>query len=345
MIINRILGKFSKDMGVDLGTANTLIYVAGQGIVINEPSVVAFNKKTSQILAVGNEAKKMIGRTPGHIMAVRPLIDGVISDFEVTELMLKHFIEKVHSQSFSLLPRPRIVIGIPSGVTEVEKRAVQDAAFGAGAREVYLIEEPMAAALGARLPVEEAVGNLIIDIGGGTTEVAMISLGGIVTSQSLRIAGDKLNQDIIDYVRDEYKLLLGERSAENIKIAIGSAWKLGEELEISARGRDLATGLPKEIILSSEEVRVAMMDSLKLLSETVRNTIEQAPPELVADMMHKGIVLSGGGSLLRGIDKLIENTTKMPVKITNDPLTAVVRGAGIILEDLERLKHILATTE
>lgn len=344
-MINKILGVFSKDMGVDLGTANTLIYVAGKGIVINEPSVAAINKKTSQILAVGNEAKKMVGRTPAHIMAVRPLVQGVISDFEVTELMLKHFIEKVHDQGFSFLPRPRIVIGIPSGVTEVEKRAVEDAARSAGAREVYLVEEPMAAAIGARLPIQEPIGNLIVDMGGGTSEVAMISLGGIVVSKSLRIAGDKLNQDIIDYVRDEYKVLLGERMAENLKITIGSAWKLNEELEAPARGKDLITGLPKEIILSSEEARLAMDHSLKLLVEAIKNTIEQSPPELVADIMHKGIILAGGGSLLKGLDKLIENATRLPAKITDDPLTAVVRGTGIILEDLDSLRSILSSTQ
>lgn len=344
-MINKILGTFSKDMGVDLGTANTLIYVAGQGIIINEPSVVALNKKTSQILALGHEAKKMLGRAPAHIITIRPLVDGVISDFEITELMLKHFIEKVHSQSFSFLPRPRIVIGIPSGVTEVERRAVEDAARSAGAREVYLVEEPMAAAVGARLPIQEPAGNFIIDIGGGTSDIAMISLGGIVVSKNLRVAGDKLNQDIINYVRDEYKILLGERTAENIKLAIGSAWKLNEELETPARGRDLITGLPKEIILSSEEIRLAIDYSLKLLIESIKNTIEKSPPELVADIMHKGIILAGGGSLLKGLDKLIEHSTKMPVKITDDPLTAVVRGAGIILEDLDSFRNVLAPNQ
>lgn len=344
-MLNKILGTFSKDMAVDLGTVNTLIYVAGQGIIINEPSVVALNKKTSQILALGHEAKKMLGRVPSYIVTIRPLIDGVISDFEITELMLKRFIEKAHDQSFSFLPRPRVVIGIPSGVTEVERRAVEDAARSAGAREVYLVEEPMAAAVGARLPIQEPTGNFIIDIGGGTSDIAMISLGGIVVSKNLRVAGDKLNQDIINYVRDEYKILLGERTAENIKLAIGSAWKLNEELETPARGRDLVTGLPKEILLSSEEIRLAMDYSLKLLVESIKNTIEKSPPELVADIMHKGIILAGGGSLLRGLDKLIENSTKMPVKITDDPLTAVVRGAGIILEDIDSFRNVLVPNQ
>lgn len=322
-----------------------MVYVKGRGIVINEPSVVAVNQKTAQVLAIGNEAKRMVGRTPSHIIATRPLVAGVISDFEVTEQMLRYFFEKVHKESFSILPRPRIVIGIPTGVTEVEKRAVEDAARNAGAREVYLIEEPMAAAIGARLPVQEPVGNLIVDIGGGTTDVALISLGGIVTSRSLRIAGDKLSDDIIRYARDEFKLLLGERTAEEIKIGIGSAHELNEELEIPMRGRDLITGLPKEVIVNDFQIRKAMNHSVQLLVNAIKSAVEETPPELLADVMNRGIILAGGGSLLRGLDRLISGETKVPVKIAEDPLTAVVRGTGIVLEDIDALSEVLVTSQ
>jgi len=340
-MINKILGKFSKDIGIDLGTANTLVYVRGKGIVINEPSVVALNKKTGRILAIGEEARRMVGKTPAHIVATRPLVDGVVSDFEITEQMLKYFIGKVHSEAMAFLPRPRVVIGIPSGVTEVERRAVEDAARNAGAREVYLIEEPMAAAVGARLNVQEPEGNMIVDIGGGTTEVAVISLGGIVVSQSLRIAGDKLNEDIINFARDEHHLLLGERTAEKIKIEIGSALPLAESQSMPMRGRDLISGLPSEIIVSDKEIRNALASSVEILVNAIKVTVEQTPPELLADIMERGIVLAGGGSLLQHFDELVRQETQMPVGIADDPLTAVVRGTGVVLEDIDKLKEVL----
>ena len=344
-MLNNLFGIFSKDIGIDLGTANTLVYVKGRGIVINEPSVVAINQKTGQILSIGQEAKKMVGRTPGHIIASRPLVAGVVSDFEVTEQMLKFFIDKVHRESFSILPRPRIAVGIPSGVTEVEKKAVEDATRSAGAREVYLIEEPMAAAIGIRLPVQEAAGNMIVDIGGGTTEVAVISLGGIVVSRSLRTAGDKLNEDIINYARDEFNLLLGEKTAEDIKLEIGSAYHLEEKLEASMRGRDIVTGLPKEIAIDDSQIRKALSRSVKVLVNEIKSSIEETPPELVADIMKRGIYLVGGGGLLRGLNELIEEQTEMPVKLVEDPLTAVVRGTGMVLEDVDALKDVLVTSQ
>ncbi|MEK7500564.1 MAG: rod shape-determining protein, partial [Patescibacteria group bacterium] len=335
----------SKDIGVDLGTVNTLVYVRGRGIVINEPSIVAINRKTGQVLAVGREAQKMVGRTPGHIAAVEPLVDGVISDFEVTEQLLRYFFQKIHGDGFYVLPRPRVVIGIPSGVTEVEKRAVEEAARGAGAREVLLIEEPMAAALGARLPVQEALGNLVVDIGGGTTEVAVISLGGIVAVRSLKIAGNKLNEDITQMAREEYNLLLGPRTAEDVKIAVASAVDLTEKLETTVRGRDLISGLPKEITITSKEVKKAIARSVKVLADTVREIVEQTPPELLGDIMKRGVVLAGGSSLLRGIDEVISKETGMAVKIAEDPLTTVARGTGIVLEDTEKYRELLAGRE
>lgn len=343
--IGKIFGNLSKDIGIDLGTANTLIYVRGRGIVINEPSVVAINKKTGQILAIGKDAKQMVGKTPGYITAIRPLVDGVVSDFEVTEQMLKYFIEKVHKESFSLLPRPRVLIGIPSGITEVEKKAVIDATTNAGAREAYLVDEPMAAAIGARLPVTEAAGNMIVDIGGGTSEIAVISLGGVVISRSLRVAGDEMNEDIVRYCRDEFNLLVGEKTAENAKIAIGSAYPLRESLTIPVRGRDLVSGLPKEVIVNDEQIREALSHSIKMIVTNIKTVIEETPPELLSDIMHRGIILAGGGSLIRGLDKLIANQTEIPVRMMEDPLTAVVRGAGIILEDLENLKDILVESQ
>lgn len=344
-MINKIFKRVFKDIGIDLGTATTLVYVKNRGIVINEPSVVAINQKTGQVLAIGEEAKRMVGRTPGHILASRPLVDGVVSDFEVTEQMLRYFINKVYKGSFNLFPRPRIVIGIPSGITEVEKKAVQDAALNAGAKEVYLIEEAMAAAIGARLPIQEALGNMIIDIGGGTTDIAVISLGGIVASKTLKIAGDKLNEDIINFAREEFKLVLGERTAEEVKIAIGSAQELEEKLEIPVKGRDLITGLPKEIIINDTQIRKALSRSIKMIIDAVKETIENTPPELVADIMNKGIIMVGGGSLLRKLDKLIEGETKIPVKIEEDPLTAVARGTGVVLEDIEKLKDVLVPAD
>ncbi len=344
-MLGKFFSYFSHDIGIDLGTANTLIYVRGKGIVINEPSVVALNQKTGQIVAIGTEAKKMVGRTPAYITATRPLVQGVVSDFEVTEEMLRFFIKKVHQRSSAPFARPRIVIGIPSEITEVERRAVEDAAKNAGAREVFLVEEPMAAAIGVRLPIQEAIGSMIVDIGGGTTDIAVISLGGIVVSKNLRVAGDKFNDDIIRFVRDEYKLLLGERTAENIKMAIGSAHELPESLSARVRGRDLITGLPKEIVLDDSEIRRALRHSITTIANTVKSAVEETPPELVADMMQRGIVLVGGGSLLKGIDRLLQEETKILVRIAEDPLTAVVRGTGIILEDIDSLKDVLVGVE
>ena len=341
----KLLSHFSEDIAIDLGTANTLVYVRGRGIVIQEPSVVAINQKTGQVLAIGDEAKKMVGRTPSHIVAIRPLIKGVISDFEVTEQMLKYFIEKTYKRKILLNPRPRVIIGVPCGVTEVEKKAVQDATRSAGAREVYLIEQPMAAAIGARLPVQEAGGNFVVDVGGGTTEVAVISLGGLVISRSLRVAGDKLSDDIIQFTQEEYNLLIGERMAEEIKIRIGSAYPLKEKMETSLRGRNLVTGLPEEIKVSDEDIRKAMEKSIYQIVSAIKVTVEETPPELIADIMSRGIYLSGGGSLLRGLDTLIQKETKIPTKIIDDPLTAVVRGGGIVLENLDELKDILVETE
>jgi rod shape-determining protein MreB len=344
-LFNKIFGYFSHDIGIDLGTANTLVYVKGKGIVINEPSVVAMNTKTRQVLAVGEEAKSMVGRTPANIVATRPLVDGVVSDFEVTEYMLKYFIEKVHRETFSILPRPRVIVGIPSGVTEVEKRAVEEASINSGARQAFLIEEPMAAAIGARLPVQEAAGSMIVDIGGGTTEVAVVSLGGIVAARSLRIAGDELNEDIIQFARDEYNLMLGERTAEDIKIKIGSAYPTEKKMEAIMRGRDLVTGLPKAITVDSDQIRTALAKSVASIVDSVKMTVEETPPELVADIMDKGIMLAGGGALLKGLDKLVSLNTKMPVYIADDPLTCVVRGAGLVLEDLDKLKGTLVTSQ
>ena len=322
-----------------------MVYVRGQGIVINEPSVVAINTKTKQVLAIGDEAKKMVGKTTASIIATRPLVDGVVSDFEVTEQMLKYFINKVHKESYSVFPRPRVVVGIPSGVTEVEKRAVEDAATNAGARQTFLIEEPMAAAIGSRLPIQDAAGSMIVDIGGGTTEVAIISLGGIVASRSLRIAGDELSEDIIKYAREEFNLQIGERTAENIKIAIGSAYALKDAKPVPMRGRDLVTGLPKQIMIEPDQVREALAKSVREIVEAIKITIEETPPELVADIMERGIYLAGGGALLKGLDEMIRRETKMPVHIADDPLTAVARGTGLVLEDIDALKEVLVPTQ
>ncbi len=344
-MFNKVLSRFSNDIGIDLGTANTLVYVRGQGIVINEPSVVAINTKTNQVLAIGDDAKRMVGRTPASIVATRPLVDGVVSDFEVTEQMLRYFIDKVHKQKWNILARPRVVVGIPSGVTEVEKRAVEDAATNAGARQTFLIEEPMAAAIGSRLPITEAAGSMIVDIGGGTTEVAVISLGGIVASRSIRVAGDELSEDIIKYARDEFNLSIGERTAENIKIQVGSAYPLEQIKSVPMRGRDLVTGLPKEVSASSDQVRKALARSVRQIVDAVKITIEETPPELVADILERGIVLAGGGALLKGLDMLLHQQTKMPVHIADDPLTAVARGTGLVLEDLDTLKDVLVPTQ
>jgi rod shape-determining protein MreB len=331
-----------RDMAVDLGTANTLVYVRGRGIVLNEPSVVAINTKTGAILAVGAEAKRMIGRTPAHIVAIRPLKDGVIADFDVTEKMLRYFIQKVHRRSF--LAKPRVVVCVPSGITGVEQRAVEEATISAGARSAYIIEEPMAAAIGAGLPVHEPTGNMIVDIGGGTTEVAVVSLGGIVTSQSIRIGGDELDESIINYIKKEYSLMLGERTAEEIKMAIASAFPMPEEPQAEIRGRDLVTGLPKTIVVAAEEIRRAIEEPVNAIVDAVKNTLDKTPPELAADIMEKGIVLAGGGALLRGLDERLKHETGMPIHIADDPLFAVAVGSGKCLEEFEALKRVLISS-
>ncbi len=332
----------SLDLSIDLGTANTLVYSKGKGIIINEPSVVAINTKTNTVLAVGVEAKKMVGKTPQHIVAVRPLVNGIISDFEVTEKMLKYFIEKaIQKKSLFFNPKPRVIIGIPSEVTEVERKAVQDAVLSGGGRRVFLIEQPIASAIGCRLNIQDPGGHMIVEIGGGTTEIAVISLGGIVTSTSLKLAGDALNNDIIDYARERFNMLLGERTSENIKIQIGSAVELDTPLESTIKGRDLLTGLPKEIVITDTMIREALSKTLSIITEAVKDTIERTPPELVADLYDRGIVLSGGGAYVRGLDKLISNRVKIPVYIADDPLTSVVRGSGAVLEDLDSLGEIL----
>ncbi len=340
-MFKNFFSKIYKDIGIDLGTANTLVYVKGKGIVINEPSVVAVNNKTGEILAIGKEAKKMVGKTPGHISVSRPLVDGVVSDFEATEQMLKYFIDRVLRMERFPFVRPRVIIGVPSEVTEVERRAVIDAAFSAGAKEAYLIDEPMAAAIGARLPIQDASGNMIVDIGGGTTEIAVISLGGVVVSRSLKVAGDEMNEDVIKYARDEYNLLLGEHTAENVKIAIGNAYPSGKARSMAVRGRDLVSGLPKEIKMDDGHIRKAISKSIKIIISEIKNVIEETPPELVSDIMQRGMILSGGGGLIQGLDKLIAEQTEMPVKKIEDPLTAVVRGTGIVLENLDELKAVL----
>lgn len=337
--INALLGLFSRDIGIDLGTANTLVLIRGKGIILNEPSVVAIHTKSKKVLAIGAEAKRMVGRTPANIVAIRPLNDGVISDFDVTEQMLRYFIGKAHEQ-FGMIPRPRVVIGVPSGVTEVEKMAVHDAARNAGAREAHLIEEPMAAAIGAGLPVTDATGSMILDIGGGTTEVAVISLGGIVLSRSIRIAGDEMDQEIVQYARQKHNLLIGDRTAEQVKIAIGSAYPLAEERVVALRGRDLVTGLPKSIEVSSVEIRDAISGSVAAIVDAVKTTIEETPPELVADLMAQGITLAGGGALLAGLDQRLAHETKMRVYVADDPLTCVVRGTGEALEEIEILRKV-----
>ncbi len=341
MIGKSLLRHFSHDIGIDLGTASTLVYVKQKGITISEPSVVAINTRNDQIVAVGNDAKNMLGKSPKHIDIIRPLVSGVVSDFEVTEKMLKYFIDKVHQEAFTLLPRPRIIIGIPLEITEVERKAVIDAAVSAGASEVFLVEEPMAAAIGSRLPVQESVASMVVDMGGGTTNIAVFSLLGAVTWKSIRLAGDELNGNIINYIREQFNLLIGEQSAENIKIAIGSAMPQPEKLEISVRGRDLLSGLPKELIINDIQVREAMMRSIRLIIDNIKTVIENTPPELISDIHQRGIILTGGGALLKGLDKLIAQETKIPVHVVDDPLTAVVRGTGILIENEELLKNVI----
>jgi len=334
---------FSNDIGIDLGTANTLVYLKGHGIVINEPSVVVVNQKTGQIVAVGAEAKAMLGRTPGHIRAVQPIIDGVISDFEVTEEMLSYLIGKAEKMSNKFI-RPRVVVGVPTGITNVEIRAVEDAARSAGAREVYIVEEPMAAAVGIRLPIKEAIGSVIVDIGGGTTDVAVISLSGVVRSKNLKIAGDLLNTNIVNYMKDEFKLLIGDKTAENVKIAIGSV-AIGDPMEAEVRGRDLVTGLPRQVIVTDADIREAILPSIVSLVDGIKEVLETTPPELLSDIMHRGLVLSGGGALLRGLDAMIQNVIKIPIYVAEDPLTAVARGTGVILDDFDTYQEVLVNTD
>ncbi len=343
--LNWLLGFFSLDIGIDLGTANTLVNVRGKGIVINEPSWVAINKKTREPLAIGAEAKEMVGRTPANVIAIRPLRDGVISDFEITQAMLEYFIGKAHEQSIVPVPRPRVVIGIPQGVTEVEKRAVYEAGMSAGAREVYLIEEPVAAALGAGLPISEIRGSMILDIGGGTSEVAIISMGGIVVSRSLRVAGDEMDQDIVQYVRNKYNLLIGERMAEQAKIAIGSAYHLPQEKTMTLRGRNLVSGLPEAVEVSSVEIREAISTSVQTIIDTIKDALDEAPPEIVADLMETGICMTGGGSLLQMLDKRLSEELRVRAWVADEPLSCVARGAGIILEDLDNLSRLLVGLE
>lgn len=350
-MFGKIWQYLSHDVGIDLGTVNTLVLVRGKGIVIREPTVVALHRKTRQILAIGTEAKRMIGRTPAAIEAVRPLRDGVISDFDTTEAMLRYFIHKVHQNpsrgvfSIPKIPRPRVVVGIPSGVTEVERRAVQDACLSAGAREAYLIEEPMAAAIGAKLPIEEPEGVMVVDIGGGTCEIAVISLGGMVINRSLRIAGDELDEDIINYMRVRYGMLIGEKTAEDVKIEIGSAYPLDgkDDLATVIRGRDLATGLPKSLKITASEIREALTPTISQIVGMIQEVLEETPPELLTDVVDRGIYLAGGGALLRGLDKKIAEETKLPVYVSNDPLTTVVRGCGEVLENLDLLSKVKVT--
>ena len=333
-----LLGYFSNDIGIDLGTANTLVYVKDRGIVLREPSVVAIQQGTNRVLAVGEEAKRMLGRTPGNIVAIRPMKAGVIADFEVTEAMLRYFIRKAHNRKWVV--RPRIIISVPSGITEVEKRAVKDSATHAGAREVYLIEEPMAAAIGVGLPVQEPAGNMIVDMGGGTTEVAIISLAGIVLSRSVRVGGDEMDEAIVQYLKRVYNLMIGERTAEEIKITIGSAYPLGEEMSMEVKGRDLVAGLPKTLTITSEEIREALQEPVSAIVEAIRITLERCPPELSSDLVDRGIVLAGGTSQLRGMDKLIAEQTGLPVHVAEDPLSAVAEGTGVVLHELNFLRKV-----
>ncbi len=340
---NWLWGRVSNDIGIDLGTSTTLVYVRGQGIVLCEPSVVAIQKDTTHVLAVGDEAKRMLGRTPASIIAIRPMKHGVIADFEITEQMLRYFIRKVHKRKTFI--RPRIVIAVPSGITEVERRAVKDSAYHAGAREVYLIDEPRAAAIGVGLPVQEPAGNMIIDIGGGTTEVAVISLSDEVCAQTIRSGGDEMDEALINYLKKTYHLMIGEMTAENIKIKIGSAYPLEEEMSMEVKGRDLEAGLPKTLTMSSEEVREAMREPIQGILDVIRTTLERTPPELSADLVDRGLLMAGGGSLLRGIDKLISEETGLPVHLADDPMTAIALGTGKVLENLRILKKLEFTSK
>ena len=340
-MFSRLRKLYSNDVGIDLGTANTVVYLGGHGIIINEPSVVAVNQKTGRVVAVGTQAKLMLGRTPAHIKAIRPLVDGVISDFEVTEEMMMYLMNKVNEVVNKPI-NPRVVVGVPTGITNVEIRAVYDAAKNAGAREVYIVEEPMAAAIGIRLPIQDAIGSMIVDMGGGTTDIAVISLAGIVRSKSLKVAGDKLNLDIISYLKDEFKLLIGEKTAESVKIEIGGVLE-GEPMEMIVRGRDLVTGLPREVIVTDADIREALLPSVMQIVDSVKEVLETTPPEILSDVMHKGVILSGGGALIRGLPELMQSHLKIPVTVADDPLSAVARGTGIILEDLQKYKEVLIT--
>jgi len=342
--INNFFNSFSTDIGIDLGTANTLVYVKGKGIIINEPTIVALNRKTGQLVAVGNEAKTMLGRTPGHIEVVRPLQNGVISDFEVTEEMLAYLIAKVRAGTQALIA-PRVLIGVPSGITSVEMRAARDAAQNAGARDVFLIEEPIAAAIGAKLQIHKPQGSMIIDIGGGTTDIAVMSLNGIVTAKNLRVAGDRLNQDIVTYIRDQFKVLVGDKTAEDTKIALASVEEHSESKEMIVRGRDVVTGLPREVIITDSDIREAIFGSVNSIVEAARDVIEITPPEVLSDVMQRGISISGGGALIPGVAKLLENVLKLPVIVVPDPLRAVVRGVGTVLENLDTYEELLIENE
>lgn len=343
--LNWLLGFFSLDIGIDLGTANTLVNVRGKGIVVNEPSWVAIDKRTRAPQQVGMQAKEMVGRTPQNVVAIRPMRDGVISEFEITKAMLEYFIYKAHQQSIVPLPRPRLVVGIPSGATEVEKKAVYDAAMAAGAREVYLIEEPSAAALGAGLPVLNIRGSMIVDIGGGTTEVAVISMGGIVVSRSLRVAGDEMDQDIINYLRNKYNLLVGELMAEQVKMAIGSAYPLPNEKSMTIRGRNLVTGLPETLEISSVEIREGLANSVRVIIDTIKDALDEVPPEIVSDLLETGVCLAGGGALLQGLAERLSDELRLRVWIAEDPLTCVARGAGMVLENLEEYNRFIVPVE
>jgi rod shape-determining protein MreB len=338
MIFDSIMGLFSNDLAVDLGTANTLVYVRGKGIVLDEPSVVAIKKDTTSVLAVGEEAKQMLGRTPGNIVAIRPMKDGVIANFEIAEAMLRYFIRKIHNRKSMI--RPRIIVCVPSGITQVEKRAVKDSAQQAGAREVYLVEEPMAAAVGANLPIQEPSGNVIVDIGGGTTEVAVISMAGIVYSLSVRVGGDEMDEAITQHIKRKYNLLIGERTAEQIKIKIGSAFPLNEPKSMDIKGRDLLAGIPKTITINDEEIRECMSETITTIVDTVKTALEETPPELAADIVDQGIILAGGGSLLSGLDSLLWEKTKLPILYAEAPLACVAAGAGKMLDELELLRHV-----
>jgi rod shape-determining protein MreB len=343
LLPKRLQALISNDIGIDLGTANTLVYLRGKGIVVTEPSVVAVNQKTGQVVAVGAVAKAMLGRTPGHLAAVKPLIEGVVSDFEATEEMLAYLINRAQTPAAGGARKmlgPRVVVGVPSGITNVEIRAVKDAAHNAGAREVHIVEEPMAAALGIRLPIKEAIGSMLVDVGGGTTDIAVLSLGGIVRAKNLRVAGNKLDQDIISHVRSEFKVLIGEKTAESVKMAIGSVIEGGSHLEAVVRGRDLITGLPREILITDSDVREAISQSIDTVVEAIREVLETTPPEILSDIMRSGIVLAGGGALLKGLDTLLTEWLKVPVIVADDPLTAVARGTGVILENLDAHRDI-----